>query len=273
MKKRFLCQKLPLKGTPVFLSESEIRHALRVLRLRDGEVIEAIDGKGNGAKVLLRTHSGGPHLEYLEGDIQPPSPIPRLSLTLEIAVLKNQAMEWVIEKSVELGVQRITPVLTQRTVVQTEKKGPEIFQTRWQKIADQALKQCGRLHQMEIQTPKELNSLFSTSDSLSSSALRLWCDEECIIEWTSGDPPANAPYLMNWIQKLSPILPSGREIKILVGPEGGWSPIERKNLLRQVSSSFQRIHLGPQTLRAETAALFAVSLVSAQLRSNDYSSF
>ena len=67
-----------------------------------------------------------------------------------MAVLKGPSMEWVIEKSVELGVKLFIPVITDHTVVQFKSKGPEVFKERWQKIADQALKQCNRLKKWKL---------------------------------------------------------------------------------------------------------------------------
>ena len=64
--------------------------------------------------------------------------------------LKGDAMDWVVEKSVELGVRNLQPVVTDHTVVQMDKKGPKVV-ARWQKIADEALKQCGRLQRMDFQ--------------------------------------------------------------------------------------------------------------------------
>jgi RsmE family RNA methyltransferase len=97
-----------------------------------------------------------------------------------MAVLKSQAMEWVIEKSVELGVEEVIPVLTAHTVVQIKNKGPELFQERWQKIADQALKQCGRLNQMVIHKPVTFDTILATSCRTSTRSFvghRFWTDE------------------------------------------------------------------------------------------------
>src|SRR5690349_4600539 len=116
MTKRLLCSNLPSLNKPVHLSEDEAHHATRVIRLRDGDPIEAIDGRGSSIIATLRLREGPPRLEFLEkkqnivvgGDAHLTSVLP---IVLEMAVLKGDAMEWVIEKSVELGVGRLIPVL------------------------------------------------------------------------------------------------------------------------------------------------------------------
>lgn len=255
MKKRLLCPNLPKPGHPTHLTENEAHHATRVLRLREGDIIEAMDGKGHHALATLRVKGGLPRLEYLETKecealSRPKSPI--LPVILEMAVLKGDAMEWVIEKAVELGVTQVIPVLTDHTVVQIKSKGPEAFRDRWQKIADQALKQCGRLHKMQVELPIDLEDLLA-AHSKSSPSIRLWCDEEGL---------GKSPHLLEWFR--SHTHPKGTTFRLLIGPEGGWSSNER-TLLSQESQLTQtfRIDLGPNILRAETASLFAISLVTA----------
>jgi 16S rRNA (uracil1498-N3)-methyltransferase len=154
-------------------------------------------------------------------------------------------MGWVIEKAVELGVKVLTPVITDHTVVQLKAKGPESFQHRWQKIADQALKQCGRLERMEIEAPIDFETLLLQPFQ----GVRFWGDEAS---------QAQAPFLLD-CETLSL---NEHPHRILIGPEGGWSHSERLLLEKGARrDQTQRICLGPQVLRAETAALFAVSMI------------
>lgn len=263
MKKRLLCPQLPKNGTDSILADSEAIHAIRVLRLRDGEVVEAMDGTGHKAFATLRYRGGKPRLEY----ICPSQSTPKqpgqdrssentqeltIPLILEMAVLKGDAMEWVVEKAVELGVQELVPVLTDHTVVQMKNKTPEFFTERWQKIADQALKQCGRLTRMKVRLPIVLDNLLAQSTK----SVRVWADEASRSE---------SPFLLNWLDQN----PSDQCLQILVGPEGGWSSRERQLLMNASQPpSFIRVHLGQHILRAETAALFAVSVASARLYLN-----
>ena len=253
--KRVLCEKLPEPHRPTVLSEAEATHLTRVFRLKDGDKVEAMDGKGHQALVTLRTRGGAARLEFLEKAVTATSESNQLvPVVLEMAVLKGDAMEWVVEKAVELGIGTLIPVVTAHTVVQLDKKGPEAFRERWQKIADQALKQCGRLDRLEIKTPVELEDLVAQT----SQSPRLWCDEGA---------REKAGTLMGWLKGSSELLGNSSEaqssspLHVLIGPEGGWSDLEREILTR--SSQNIPVSLGPLVLRAETAAIFALSLVAA----------
>src|SRR4051812_13831011 len=106
--KRVLCPQLPKPQRPATLPDTEANHAVRVLRLRDGDSVEAIDGKGHSVPAILRIQGTIVRLELAAGTTaarvsQPGAVVP---LTLEIAVLKGDAMEWVVEKAVELGVRK-----------------------------------------------------------------------------------------------------------------------------------------------------------------------
>jgi 16S rRNA (uracil1498-N3)-methyltransferase len=171
-----------------------------------------------------------------------------LPVILEMAVLKGDAMEWTVEKAVELGVRTFVPVLCAHAVVQVDRKGPSYYRERWQKIADQALKQCGRLERMEVREPVELEILLTEKR-----ALRLWADE---------GSRAESPHVFEALAKVS-AADRLRGVAILIGPEGGWSVAERELLSR---SDCHSTSLGPWVYRAETAALFATSLVAASMR-------
>ncbi len=248
MIKRILCLKLPTSKNHILLSDEETHHATHVLRLRDGDLVEAMDGNGNSSRVVLRTREGPVRVEWdeLGTDFKKTSSKPDSQtsiIILEMAILKGPAMEWVIEKSVELGVARVIPVVTERTVVQIRKKGPELFRERWQKIANQALKQCGRLNSMVIEDPVELTDLVQEEKMKSA---RFWCDAEDL---------QNTPFILSLLK--SPSMSEVQEFRILIGPEGGWGHSDRQALSR--ASKTHRVHLCENTLRAETAAIFSVS--------------
>ncbi|MCM2276918.1 MAG: 16S rRNA (uracil(1498)-N(3))-methyltransferase [Oligoflexia bacterium] len=255
--KRVLAPQLPSPGHPVRLAASEADHATKVLRLRDGDRVEALDGKGHAATVTLRTRGGGGDvfIEYLEAAASLANAATLPPLTLELAILKGDAMEWVIEKAVELGVRTLIPTETAHTVVQLSHKGPEVFRQRWQKIADQALKQCGRLEAMRIETPMSLEDVLLRHPA-SPESPRLWCDEGGREE---------LPYLPDWVAKNSEKLKNYGELRLLIGPEGGWSALERELLSRSAPGT-SRMSLGPWVLRAETAAIFGISWLTGAWR-------
>lgn len=250
--KRLLCSRLPQAGQPIELPAQEGRHAVQVLRLRNGQEVEIMDGRGGAMTAVLRIRGEQVFVEHPGSEVPHPMRSAAqgevLPLTLELSVLKGDAMEWSVEKAVELGVARLVPVLTAHTVVQIKNKGPEAFQARWQKIADQSLKQCGRLERMQVDAPASLDLLLAGAHS-SPEHPRLWFDES-----TRGQ----TPMLAEWLSK-SPVPSAAR---LLIGPEGGWSEMEIELLER----SCYRLSLGPLVLRAETAAICAMAVVGAHFR-------
>ncbi len=250
--RKLLAPLLPKPGTPAELPLDEAKHALQVLRLESGDPVEVIDGHGNAVHARLERSGKRVFVEYIGPVIVVNPSAQVLPITLEQAILKGDAMSWVIEKAVELGVQNFVPVVTARTVVQIDKKGPEALVARWEKIANQSLKQCGRLRKMKICAPKLLQDLESGVD-------RFWCDESTQNE--------SACFLWNEIDKIP--LSLSQEIHLLIGPEGGWEPTERQILMSYPDFGNRRlrqISLGPLVLRAETATLFSISLLTGFLR-------
>ena len=269
VKRRLLCPKLPTPSVPALLPEQEAWHARKVLRLRNGERVEAIDGQGHKVLAQICFQGEMTYLEFVPLESEGGSSFVGqsvktedfLPLQLKIAVLKAEAMEWSIEKAVELGVQSVHPLLTDHTVVQTQAKGAEYFQQRWQKIADQALKQCGRLNRLEVHPPIRLKHYLESIRKEQGSSLILWCDEAAV---------GASSFLGDWLMQNEKQLQLAPQVHLLIGPEGGWSPSERTELMacsQELSPvCFARVHLGPLILRAETAVLSAVSVISAWMR-------
>lgn len=246
--KRVLVEKLPSPDRPTPLPEDEAHHLLQVLRVRNGEHIEALDGKGGKMAVEVELLGKGAAQIRSRGEVSRDPRLAALPILLEMAVLKGDAMEWTVEKAVEIGVKTFVPVLCAHAVVQVDRKGPKFYQERWQKIADQALKQCGRLERMEVREPVELEVLLTEKR-----ALRIWADEAA---------RAESPHVFETLSKVE-AKERVRGVAILIGPEGGWSESERALLSRSDCASTS---LGPWVYRAETAALFATSLVAASMR-------
>jgi 16S rRNA (uracil1498-N3)-methyltransferase len=249
--RRALCDFLPQKpGMWVELSENESRHLLSVLRLGPGDEIELLDGNGASAPAQIEFKGKSPGAVLMEA---PRTDSRRTSAPVElfVSVLKGEAMEWVIEKSVELGVRALTPVETEFSVVKLKKKGLENFQERWQKMADQALKQCGRLDRMAIHTPAPFET------ALEKPGPWVWLDEDLA---TKGG-------IESHLGRLCPVAEEVRPVRILIGPEGGFSPKEKSRLLQLTGGEkreINRAHLGSLILRAETAALAAVAIAVGQ---------
>ena len=245
MMKRLLAFPLPRIGQKTELSQDEAHHATQVYRLGNNDKVELLDGEGQAVVARLIQQGKKIFVECIEKTHPHSLQQNPLPIDLAIGILKGEAMEWVIEKAVELGVRRLTPLITERTVVDTRKKGALFFVDRWQKIADQALKQCGRLTRLRVEQPMPLQNFFSKTNPNTV----YFCDEGGALK---------SPFLQNVVKNLHP-LPLSTSVTLFIGPEGGWDDSERL-----LFHNAHHVSLGPLVLRAETAALFAISIFSAQ---------
>ena len=247
--RKALCSHLPAKiGESVEIPQTESNHLISVLRLKPEDTIEILDGSGFSAQATL-FYKGKSLFAKLISTPTTKKALQALPLHLSMAILKGDAMEWVIEKAVELGVRTLTPFESEFSVVDLRKKGPEVFQDRWQKIADQALKQCGRLSRMKIEMPTTFENILLQKSQL------VWLDESL-----AYDP--DAP---QWSEFYLPNLPTSDEPELLIGPEGGFSPSEKNRLLQPSKKEIKRAHAGAAILRAETAALWGISVFTCKL--------
>jgi 16S rRNA (uracil1498-N3)-methyltransferase len=251
--RRALCSSLAsVRSSLIEIPESEAKHLTSVMRLGPGDEIQIMDGEGLTATGTLVMRDKKVFVELT----CPPSTDPRLCslpIHLKMSIIKGDAMEWVIEKAVELGVRTLTPIETEFTVVKIHKKGADTFQERWQRIADQALKQCGRLDRLKIEAPISFEQLLADSIPL------YWLDETLALDGKSDS------HLVQALASSRGSDSSGSDARaLLVGPEGGLSPTERGRLLQLTvtgKKAITRVHLGSLILRAETAALTGVSMM------------
>ena len=246
--RRTLCDSIPLKpGSLVLLDEHEAKHLTSVLRMGPGAEFELLDGSGHKAKAALVFQGKKVFAETLEAP-HTDARFTSVPVHLAMSMIKGDAMEWVVEKAVEMGVRTLTPLETEFNVIKIHKRGAETFQDRFQRIADQAIKQCGRLDRMTVLTPVVFEEVLQQKKHF------IWLDEELS---RSGLPKDH-------LSQILPHLSPRSEVSLFVGPEGGFSPSERSRLLQLTSSEkheITRAGLGSLILRAETAALMGVSLL------------
>lgn len=245
---RVLISILPGPGKSQRLSDEESHHLLNVLRRNAGDELEAMDGRGGSAICRIALRENTCFLEWVRPSERPSQDPESPRICVALGVLKGEAMEWVVEKCVELGVNELQPLDCDHCVVKFDKKGPEVFRDRWKRIADQALKQSGRRRAMEVGLPAPTQAWLDRKAKQPGTAVILL--DEATREESIG--------LLGVITKLSSDV---REVVLLVGPEGGWSQKERLHFQR---SGVTRATLGrDHILRAETAALLAASVASA----------
>jgi 16S rRNA (uracil1498-N3)-methyltransferase len=229
-------------GETIRLDEDQAHYLRTVLRLSAGapvRVFNGRDGEFEGAVELVGKRDAGVALgAQMRAQHMPPD------LWLLFAPLKKTRTDFVVEKAVELGVLELHPVLTERTDTQT------VRTDRLQRIAQEAAEQTERLDVPPVREAAALYAALRDWDP----ARRLWfCDEagdETGRPWGGDSGRAGA--------MLNGLAGSGPPAAILIGPEGGFSPAERDWLRGQ---AFVRpIGLGPRILRAETAAVAALTL-------------
>ena len=230
------------------LSPEETRHLRDVLRLHPGDEIYVFDGAGREFHCAVEIIAKDSTALRVISEVEPTRPESPLHLTLAIALLKGEKFDLVIQKATELGAKRIVPLETERADVRLrDSEDAQKRVTRWRRIALEAAKQSGRAYVTMISGPRTLDSLLRMSvtedkESANSVARIMFSERE----------GKSLPEVMNSFPG------SPKEIVAVVGPEGGWT-VEEVELARE--SGWQIVTLGGRTLRAETAAIVAVSLL------------
>lgn len=243
---RILLDSALYDGAKLFLDQSDTRHVSLVLRRKPGDtvrVFNAQDGEWRAEIVSVGTKTTGLEVRSL---IRPARAAPDLDLLF--APVKRHATDLIIEKATELGVRRIFPVTTQRTIAET------VRVDRLTGIAREAAQQTERFDVPEI---RDAQSLPRALDGWDASRGLIYADE-------AGDD-ANAP----WGGESGRALPISEALQslpqgaaaLLIGPEGGFTPEERRML--RAFPFVVPVSLGPRILRAETAVIAALSVIQA----------
>jgi 16S rRNA (uracil1498-N3)-methyltransferase len=216
----------------VALPEHTGHHARDVLRLRPGAEVRVFDGAGHEFAGVLETVARGGVTCHVSGAVEtrPESP---LRIVLAMAALKGDRMELVIQKATELGVAAIQPIVTARTDAAARPALKGARHDRWEKVAGGAAEQCGRAVVPEVAPTVTLRDLLAAPFAGARIAF---------VETEDARPLADAP--------------RADSVQLLVGPAGGWEPSE---VAAFPAAGVYPASLGPRILRAETAALAAVT--------------
>ncbi|HEY7539398.1 MAG TPA: RsmE family RNA methyltransferase, partial [Methylomirabilota bacterium] len=161
--RRFTIAPERIRDGRVVFDRDESRHLARVLRLRSGDTVLAADGAGREYTVRLETigdEATGTVLAVGANDRESP-----LQITLVQSVPKGDKMETIVRASTELGVVRIVPVLTERTIVTLEPSRWRERARRWQRVAKEAAKQCRRAVVPAVDTPRSLSAALDLVDA------------------------------------------------------------------------------------------------------------
>lgn len=241
---RLLVESSQLEEERPALSKEAARH-LRVVRPKEGERVELFDGRG---KTRLFRLDGG----ALRADADLLFfPRPAASLTLFACVTKGARWDWTIEKATELGATRIVPVLSARTIVRLEESEREAKRLRWQRVAEEAARQSDAKYLPEI------HAAVTFSESLA-----LVRETTAFVgALTTPPPPTMGETLASFDSASRASASQPFNVSTVIGPEGDFTREELAALLEIATP----VSFGSTILRAETAALYALSVLKAYL--------
>ncbi|RTL47926.1 MAG: 16S rRNA (uracil(1498)-N(3))-methyltransferase [Rhodocyclaceae bacterium] len=214
-------------GATLDLPEEAAHHATRVLRMKEGDQVRLFDGRGGQWLTRLIRLKPVPHVvleSFEETDTESP-----LAVTLVQSLPSGDKMDWVVQKTVELGVAAIQPVAARRSVIRLSGDKAERRARHWQSVAVSASEQCGRVVVPVVADLLDLPQYFSHPAA----------DNELRLILAPGGS-----------QRLRDIPPPTGPVTVLIGPEGGFEEVEVQ-MARSVG--FQPVCLGPRVLRTETA--------------------
>jgi 16S rRNA (uracil1498-N3)-methyltransferase len=227
-----------LGGPRLTLTGPEHRHLGLVLRARPGDTVTLFDGAGGEVDAeVIRVERA--ETELALGERRAVAG-PAVALTLLCAVPRGPRMDFLVQKSSELGVARLVPVVTERSVVRPDADGANGKRARWEKIAREAARQCGRADLPIVDPPVALAEALA-GPGLPARRFALFEGERSRslrVALAGAEPAATA---------------------LLVGPEGGFAAAE---LAVARAAGFEAVGLGARILRVETAAIVAVALVA-----------
>jgi 16S rRNA (uracil1498-N3)-methyltransferase len=229
------------------LAEDEAKHCTQVMRHREGDEIVVFNGVGDVARARITSvKKNTPSLECISVQhIEQPA----VCITLAPALIKADRWEWLLEKATELGVAEIQPLITERCVVKLSAEDAARKHYKWQRLVIEACKQCRRAWVPVLHPPRSLNAV---------------CDEKrlndvMLLAALTPDAVALTSVLGALGDKTETHVKS---VIVLVGPEGDFT---EKEVALAVDCGFTPVSLGPLTLRAETASLCALSVLSQTL--------
>lgn len=222
-------------GGRLSLPEPAAHHLLGVLRLRPGDPLVLFNGEGrdySGSIVAV----GKRGLEVQLTAVSDPEPPPRVEIHLGIGIARAERLAFALQKATELGVSRISPLHTERSVVKLDRSRLDQRQAHWRGILIAASEQSGRRRLPDLDPAQSLGDWLRRRDP----------------EGLAIDLDPTAP------RTLRALPPPQGPVALLIGPEGGLSPAEHAAAAR---AGFLGVRLGPRILRAETAPLAAIAAI------------
>ncbi len=219
-------------GNAVSLDKTVSSHISRVLRLKVHDEIQLFNGDGYNYQARIMV-SGKKVVVEIFGSAANNSESP-LKIHLGQAISRGERMDYTLQKAVELGVHKITPLITERVQFRLNEKRIKQKMNHWQKVIESACEQSGRAVVPEIISPLNL------------------------FQWVKAGSSPGLLFTPDATVRLKD-LQNASNLRLLIGPEGGFSNNEVNQVLEH--PEFTDVSLGPRTLRTETAAVTAISIL------------
>ena len=246
---RFFVPNAPAAGESFDLPKAEAHHASSVLRVREGEAAAVLDGAGRVLRCEIECV--GRRQVRLRALSESRQERRRGELILVQAVVKGKAMDLIVQKATELGVARIAPVITERSVARPDSSEFAAKRDKWRGVAIEACKQCGSAWLPEVDEPAGLQDALELCGAGGRLSLVAALDDERVeireafaaFHQREGRAPESTA--------------------IWIGPEGDFTP-EEMSAIRD--AGVRPVTLGELTLRSETAAICALAIAGAEMR-------
>ena len=235
-------------GNSLRLDGREAHHALKVLRVKYGELVAVLDGAGN--EFLCTVENCSRDAVTLSVSLKNFKPPPSCRITLLVAIPKGKIIEGIIQKSVELGAHRIVPVLSERVVAQLDGESAEHKRGKWRAVAIEAVKQCGAAWLPEIEAPLTIEQFLARKEKF----------DLCLVGSLQKER-RHPREVFREFEKAGGRLP--KSAGVWIGPEGDFT-LDELNAIQH--SGALPISLGKLVLRVETAAIYCLSILNYELQ-------
>lgn len=219
------------------LPDATAHHAVRVLRLRDGQSVVLFDGLGGQYSATLEIE-GKRAWAQVGAHTPTEAELPARTILVQ-GIASGDKMDWIVEKAVEMGVSQLVPIAAKRSVIQLSGERREKRLNHWKRIAISASEQCGRNRIMDVAPVQGLQEWLDTAED---ALLKLACHPEAGTDLQEAVQHHNGA------------------VAVMVGPEGGWSDEELEQMDK---AGLTPVRFGPRVLRTETAGIALMAALAA----------
>jgi 16S rRNA (uracil1498-N3)-methyltransferase len=239
---RFFVNPGQVKAGRVTITGPDVVHIVKVLRLGPGDTLTVLDGRGKAYEAVVE-HTGRDAVICAVTSDSDAGGAPPVRITLVQGLPKGDKMDLIVQKATELGVERLIPLICDRSVVKLAGDKSERRLERWRRIALEAAKQCRRPDIPEVLPPAELKEVLAgLSDNIAA-----------VIPWEEENQAT--------FKKVLGEIKTAGDFVVFIGPEGGFTPAEVE-LARL--HGVKPVTLGPRILRTETAGLAVLAIIQYQ---------